>query len=205
METAETILYETLSPLGLTTTDEPQTTPSQPPSSPPSTSDETEPYVVFRNEISLSSIQSSSTETAAPDYFSLDVVDGVQDAIDTPVPIPKSPAAALVKEPEPERTIEGNWFRANCRFKSPMLQLHKGIFLSSVLSSNSFFLRFYFALMVIILIGDSRKTIQLGRNVNLELHICVKISLAQILNLITKTFCLCNVNSIIMLDFGHIY
>ncbi|KAL3503219.1 hypothetical protein ACH5RR_037668 [Cinchona calisaya] len=122
METAETFLYETLSPLGLTTTDEPP-----PPLSSSSTSDEAVPYVVFRNEISLSSIQSSSTETAAPDYFSLDVTDE-ENVFNNPVPAPKvSPAATPVKQPEPERTLEGNWFRANCRFKSPMLQLHTEI------------------------------------------------------------------------------
>ncbi|XP_071907412.1 uncharacterized protein [Coffea arabica] len=127
METAETFLYETLSPLSLTTnTDEPPPTSSPPCSS--SNPDEAEPYVVFRNEISLLSTQSSTTETAAPEYFSLDVIDVVENVIDTPIPTPEaSPAATPVKEPERERRLEGNWFRANCRFKSPMLQLHKEI------------------------------------------------------------------------------
>lgn len=104
METAESIQYETLSPLASTE---------------PSNS-----YVVLRNEISLSAVQSSLDGTVAPDYFSLDV-DGEDDKA-TPIISPPSPAATPVKEPP--KTLEGgNWFRGNSRVKSPMLQLHKGL------------------------------------------------------------------------------
>lgn len=125
METPETFFYETLSPLSLSADEKPPPTPPPPPSSSSSTSDEAEPYAVFRNEISVSSIQSSSIETAAPDYFSLDVDE--KDVMFMRTPAPVSPAATPVKEPQRERTLEGTWFRANCRFKSPMLQLHKGV------------------------------------------------------------------------------
>lgn len=116
----EGILYETLHPLSPaadTTAD------YSPPLS--SVSDEHESYVVFRNEISLSTRQCPSPETAAPDYFSLDLDGDAADlnksSVSTPVP-----AAAPLPVKETERGLEGNWFRANCRFKSPMLQLHQG-------------------------------------------------------------------------------
>lgn len=103
METAESILYETLSPLA--------------------SAESNNSYVVLRNEIPLSAIQSSLDGTPAPDYFSLDVVG--EDDKATSIPSALSPAATPVKEPV--RTLEGNWFRGNSRFKSPMLQLHKEI------------------------------------------------------------------------------
>ncbi|NP_001315985.1 nucleotidyltransferase family protein [Solanum lycopersicum] len=119
----EGILYETLRPLsaaGTTTT----ATDDIPPSL--SSSDEHEPYVVFRNQISLSNLQCPSPETAAPDYFSLDLDGDASDlnngSVSTPVP-----AATPLRDKEVERGLEGNWFRANCRFKSPMLQLHQEI------------------------------------------------------------------------------
>ncbi|CAN4087390.1 unnamed protein product [Withania somnifera] len=123
----ESILYETLRPLSAAADD-----PTSPSSS--SVDEKLEPSVVFRNEISLSNLRCPSPETAAPDYFSLDGegeddgnvyagelnkrsgLTSVEDATAPPL---------LVKETE--RELEGNWFRANCRFKSPMLQLHKEI------------------------------------------------------------------------------
>lgn len=104
MEQAEGFLYETLSPL-----------------SPSTTSTESwEPYVVFRNQISVSTTPCPDPKTAASDYFSLDVnADG-----DGP---PKFSTPFLVATPQPEPTLETGWFRSNCRFKSPMLQLHKEI------------------------------------------------------------------------------
>ncbi|KAL2466826.1 Nucleotidyltransferase family protein [Abeliophyllum distichum] len=120
MEEEQVIHYETLSPLGAGATDT---------SSPPPPSDGDEPYVILRNQISLSTVQCPSPETFAPDYFSLDVNDAAE-TNETPTftPSPPSPpqpqeAAITVRE----RTLEGNWFRANCRFKSPMLQLHREI------------------------------------------------------------------------------
>ncbi|CAL5393409.1 unnamed protein product [Camellia sinensis] len=74
-----------------------------------------EPYVVLRNEISLSTTQRLSPKT--DEYFPLDVCD-IADLISTP-------AATTMPVPELERTVEGGLFRVNCRFKSPMIQLHK--------------------------------------------------------------------------------
>ncbi|PIN04825.1 Polynucleotide adenylyltransferase [Handroanthus impetiginosus] len=118
---AQDIIYETLSLLDAT-----GTAPGTPPP-PPSLSSEFEPYVVFRNEISLSTAQCPSPETAAPDYFSLEVNE--EEEKETSVlgaPI-KQPETLETSTPAAERTLEGNWFRANSRFKSPMLRLHKEI------------------------------------------------------------------------------
>ncbi|KAL0362690.1 UNVERIFIED_CONTAM: Terminal nucleotidyltransferase 4A [Sesamum calycinum] len=117
---APDVLYETLSPLHATDN-------ATPPPPQTSSSSELEPYVVFRNQISLSDVQCPSPESAAPDYFSLDVNEAeekVTSILATPGPPPE---AAETSTPAAERTLEGNWFRANCRFKSPMLQLHKEI------------------------------------------------------------------------------
>nr|XP_016498763.1 PREDICTED: non-canonical poly(A) RNA polymerase PAPD5-like [Nicotiana tabacum] len=116
----EGILYETLSPLSaatISTTDHP----------PPSSSDEHEPYLVFRNEISLSTLQCPSPETAVADYFSLDLDGDTAELNNGSVSTPVSAAATPLPVKETTRGLEGNWFRANCRFKSPMLQLHKEI------------------------------------------------------------------------------
>ncbi|KAL0443527.1 UNVERIFIED_CONTAM: Terminal nucleotidyltransferase 4A [Sesamum latifolium] len=117
---APDVLYETLSPLHGADN-------ATPPPPHTSSSSELEPYVVFRNQISLSDVQCPSPESAAPDYFSLDVNEAeekVTSVLATPRPPPE---AAETSTPAAERTLEGNWFRANCRFKSPMLQLHKEI------------------------------------------------------------------------------
>lgn len=124
-------MYETLSPLSAsaatTTTDHP----------PPPSSDDSEPYVVFRNQISLSSIHLPSPVTAATDYFSLDVRADEDEPnvalISTPLP-----AETPVRTRVPERTLEGGWFRSNCRFKSPMLQLHKGSDFALLLLNKGF-------------------------------------------------------------------
>ncbi|XP_031120101.1 terminal nucleotidyltransferase 4B [Ipomoea triloba] len=119
MENQE-VLYETLSPLFGDASAE-QTPPASPPRS-----DNLEQYVVFRNEISLDSTQCPSPEAAAQDYFSLDADAEVDELKLSSLSTP-SPASVPVPVKEPARTIEGNWFRANCSFRSPMLQLHKEI------------------------------------------------------------------------------
>lgn len=108
--------YETLSPL----------LPSSAVDSTTSTiaGDEPNDYVVFRNEISLSSLEPSSASAAAADYFSLDVDDSSDEVIH---PTPSPVVVAEERDVVPERTLESGWFRADCRFKSPMLQLHKEI------------------------------------------------------------------------------
>ncbi|XP_052886632.1 uncharacterized protein LOC108480128 [Gossypium arboreum] len=119
---SQPVLYETL-------TLNPISLPSSPTAeSPPSNQSPVEPYTVFRNEISLSAENTISVDSAAPDYFSLDVNEP-----DEPVVI-RAPVSAW-DEPEPktpgpadEPRLENKWwFRGNSRFQSPMLQLHKEI------------------------------------------------------------------------------
>lgn len=113
-------LYETLSTLGA------DKTPS-PPRPPPSPSSKTEPYTVLRNQISDNNFQFPSPESAAPDYFSLDVNEAVDNETSISATLPPLREAGETSAPASERTFEGNWFRANSRFKSPMLRLHKGL------------------------------------------------------------------------------
>ncbi|KAL1815353.1 hypothetical protein ACET3Z_017927 [Daucus carota] len=107
IDESSSFLYETLTPLS---------TASPPPPS-------SEGYAVFRNEISLDSIVPSlDSKTSTTDYFSLDV--GDDDRAASP---PVEPVVTPAQSREPERTLEGNWFRSSSRFKSPMLQLHQEI------------------------------------------------------------------------------
>ncbi|OIV92410.1 hypothetical protein TanjilG_23010 [Lupinus angustifolius] len=119
----QTFIYDTLTATSLSAdtnsqlSDQPQTQP-QPNS-----------YSVFRNEISLDTIQCASSDIPAVDFFSLNVADEAS-APDS-LPEPKAPVAE-VYEPKtpvlaPEAKLESGWFRGNCKFKSPMLQLHKEI------------------------------------------------------------------------------
>ncbi|XVF78420.1 hypothetical protein PTKIN_Ptkin14bG0131100 [Pterospermum kingtungense] len=119
---SQPILYETLTlnPISLPSSPVAESTP---PNEPP-----LEPYTVFRNEISLSVEKNISVESAAPDFFSLDV--------NEPAELVAVPALVSTwDEPEPktpgivdELRLENKWwFRGNSRFKSPMLQLHKEI------------------------------------------------------------------------------
>ncbi|KAJ7981731.1 non-canonical poly(A) RNA polymerase PAPD5 [Quillaja saponaria] len=121
LETPQNVVYETLSPLSLTTVNQSQ---SQSP-----VSDHLERYSVLRSEISLSTIQCAFLETAAPDFFSLDV--GAQDSglvsVSTPLPTPVREAEPKTPARVVEPKLESGWFRGNCKFKSPMLQLHKEI------------------------------------------------------------------------------
>ncbi|XP_048441675.1 terminal nucleotidyltransferase 4A [Pyrus x bretschneideri] len=119
----QSFLYETLPALSLPT-------PNQSPPPP----EDLEPYSVFRNEITLSTPQCAPVDTAAPDFFSLDV------AADEPDPIRASLSSVRLAEPWPplhqsepttpapqEPKLESGWFRGHCKFRSPMLQLHKEI------------------------------------------------------------------------------
>lgn len=85
-----------------------------------------DPYEVFRNEISLSNIDSTAPQTAAIDYFSLDVSADAAQQLTTSTPPPTS-ASKVEDDTKPELALESGWFRSNCKFKSPMLQLHKEI------------------------------------------------------------------------------
>ncbi|KAI3815004.1 hypothetical protein L1987_14654 [Smallanthus sonchifolius] len=122
MET-DGFLYETLSPLSTTVAG------SSPPFTPPpapDTSDESEAYLVLRNHIPISTISTPLPENFAPDFFSLDPVNDDDWRTPTP-PLKRSRLATPLPDEEPKRSLEAGWFRANCRFKSPMLQLHKEI------------------------------------------------------------------------------
>ncbi|KAJ0046992.1 hypothetical protein Pint_04543 [Pistacia integerrima] len=116
---SENILYETLSPLPLSTLSDVPSRPQSPPL------DQLEPYTVFRNEISLSDLGGGYVESPAPDFFSLDVnssgVDELEEAEPKWQKEPKTPTREL------EPRLESGWFRGNSSFKSPMLQLHKEI------------------------------------------------------------------------------
>ncbi|XP_060964268.1 uncharacterized protein LOC133033496 [Cannabis sativa] len=118
---SQSFIYETLTTLSFPSSDQ---------SSP---SDHREPYSVYRNEISLSTIPLPSFDAeaaaAAPDYFSLDAAADEHFSL----PVPESLARSRGAEPktpapvEDERRLESSWFRGNSKFKSPMLQLHKEI------------------------------------------------------------------------------
>ncbi|KAJ4980711.1 hypothetical protein NE237_031548 [Protea cynaroides] len=114
----EGFVYETLGPLSASTVT----------STDPSDTDPPEPYSVFRNQISASSPNCPSPETVAPDYFSLDVdADDDVDGLTRTPATPLHPIATADVAGTEERVVESGWFRANSRFKSPMLQLHKEI------------------------------------------------------------------------------
>ncbi|KAK1414309.1 hypothetical protein QVD17_30053 [Tagetes erecta] len=124
----EGFLYETLSPLSATVTvSSPPITPPPVPETAPETSGDYEPYLVLRNHIPITTISTPLPETSAPEFFSLDIVDD-DDGWRTPtLEVKRSRLETPVTVDEPKRSLEAGWFRANCRFKSPMLQLHKEI------------------------------------------------------------------------------
>jgi len=108
----KTFVYDTLSPLALSAADSPFP-------------DNGESYSVFRNEISVDTPQRASPSTTTVDFFSLDVASEAYGGVSLPqplaaVPEPKTPT------PVPEAKLESVWFGGNGKFKSPMLQLHKG-------------------------------------------------------------------------------
>ncbi|XP_042416340.1 terminal nucleotidyltransferase 4B-like [Zingiber officinale] len=83
----------------------------------------TESYSIFRNQITSSA--GSFSEVAATDYLSLDPIR----TFELPAPL-ETPPLASVPAPvgaDHGRVSELACFRAGCRFKSPMLQLHKEI------------------------------------------------------------------------------
>ncbi|PIA55380.1 hypothetical protein AQUCO_00800265v1 [Aquilegia coerulea] len=127
-------LYETLQPLTsliTTTTDSSLSILNSPDSNSPQDDDDDSEhhYSVYRNQVSSSTTlvnPSSSELTAAIDYFSLDViVDEKDEEEDLGIKTPKTPPIPV--STELERNLEKGWFRANSKFKSPMLQLHKEI------------------------------------------------------------------------------
>lgn len=85
---------------------------------PHSAPDPTESYAVFRNQIT--SPADSFADIPVADYFSLDVAADNPRREETPPPPP------AFRAPEGNQALEMAWFRAGSRFKSPMLQLHKG-------------------------------------------------------------------------------
>ncbi|OVA14928.1 PAP/25A-associated [Macleaya cordata] len=114
-------LYETLGNLSASTITSTDSYNSEPPP---------ESYSVFRNQISSTSPNCPSPSTTAQDYFSLDVnSDDEDDVSASRKPSNASPSPSTVSTPIPSTnpTLERGWFRANSRFKSPMIQLHKEI------------------------------------------------------------------------------
>jgi non-canonical poly(A) RNA polymerase PAPD5/7 len=125
METAEasavTCLYDTLP--GLTLDFSPEEVEPQPSSYPAAAAEE--PYAVFRNEITAAG--DAIGDIPAADFFSLDVS---ADAKAVPAsPGAATPSSSLAKTEQTAQPAQGSeraWFRGGRRFRSPMLQLHKG-------------------------------------------------------------------------------
>ncbi|OIW11533.1 hypothetical protein TanjilG_26899 [Lupinus angustifolius] len=132
-----TFVYQTLSPISLSaTTTSPQPEPEPEPepysvfiNSQLSENPEPESYTVLRNEISHDTLQCASSDIPVVDFFSLNVDaepiagDSIPE-LETPVSVTVEPTTPVVV---PEATLESGWFRGNCKFRSPMLQLHKEI------------------------------------------------------------------------------
>jgi len=97
--------------------------------------DATATYAVFRNEITAAG--DALADIPAADFFSLDVSAPASDSVE-PEPEPASPRtpapAAAAATPSGSRALQDQpaqgseraWFRGGRRFRSPMLQLHKG-------------------------------------------------------------------------------
>ncbi|KAL9232429.1 hypothetical protein vseg_007543 [Gypsophila vaccaria] len=88
-------------------------------------------YVVFRNRISQTTPETAVVGDSAVNFFSLSVDDNIDNGNDDDKSKSKSKVVGPVEVgavgPEVERTLEQGWFRSDCRFKSPMVQLHKEI------------------------------------------------------------------------------
>ncbi|RWW33461.1 hypothetical protein GW17_00001827 [Ensete ventricosum] len=105
MEESEGFLYDTFGSLGFTVESDPDLDPAQ-------------SYEVFRNHVTSSA--DTFAEIPTTDYFSLDVAIASPSADETP------PPSSVPRGGDDGRASELAWFRAGSRFKSPMLQLHKG-------------------------------------------------------------------------------
>lgn len=109
MEESEGFLYDTFGTLGFTVESDP---------------DPAQSYEVFRNHVTSSA--DSFAEIPATDYFSLDVATASPSADELPGPLETPPPSSVPRGGDGGRASELAWFRSGSRFKSPMLQLHKG-------------------------------------------------------------------------------
>lgn len=141
----ETFVYDTLSPLALSAANFPSP-------------DNGESYSVFRNEISVDTPQRASPTSTTVDFFSLDVTSEAHGGVSLPEPVAAAPEPKT-PTPAPEPKLESVWFGGNCKFKSPMLQLHKG---------NAFVKAFSLGRNALILIGEQLKR-HIGNLFNLVL------------------------------------
>ncbi|KAK8469422.1 hypothetical protein PHAVU_005G070800 [Phaseolus vulgaris] len=107
----KTFVYDTLCPLALSAADSPFP-------------DHHEPYSVYRNEISVDTPQCALPTSTTVDFFSLDVASEAYGHESLPEPLAATPEPKT-PTPAPEPKLESVWFGGNCKFKSPMLQLHK--------------------------------------------------------------------------------
>lgn len=130
----KTFVYDTLCPLALSAADSPFP-------------DHHEPYSVYRNEISVDTPQCALPTSTTVDFFSLDVASEAYGHESLPEPLAATPEPKT-PTPAPEPKLESVWFGGNCKFKSPMLQLHKGIQLIITFSLRH---------NPLILIGEQRK------------------------------------------------
>lgn len=125
-------VYDSLPSLTLTLTPTPTPTPTASSSVDP---DPPASYAVYRNQIT--DVAGESMGVSATDFFSLDVV--------APTSAPASPSndplVGNSSSDEPECS-EKAWFTAGRRFRSPMLQLHRGSFLVLVILLGSGLLGF---------------------------------------------------------------
>ena len=107
--------------------------------------DATATYAVFRNEITAAG--DALAHIPAADFFSLDVSAPASVEVEPEPASPRAPApAAAAATPSSSRALEDQpaqgseraWFRGGRRFRSPMLQLHKGEGFSLVLLRSGF-------------------------------------------------------------------
>ena len=87
-------------------------------------------YAVFRNEITADG--DPLVDIPAADFFSLDVSAAVKAEPASPSSVAArptgsaTPSSSLAPADRPAQGSERAWFRGGRRFRSPMLQLHKG-------------------------------------------------------------------------------